>query len=267
MSLDDRRGINNAAKALRLAIQAGYPAKIATWNAANGPELHSKLKGTSGSKYVFGVDSVLNFTYNKNSTDYAIAATITAGSYSAAELVTSLNADSDYNTHLTASERPDDHLRHQAKTSGVESSLIVGDGTAHAILATERASNFYLLDDFVQVPLQYDQFTVDYPYCRIDMPSGSRRGGAPSEIMMGYTLECHVYDTGDSPDELSQKLNAHALCLRDTIEQNPLLSGQVNGCKYHRWGQFMPLLGDDTVAMAGEIIVSFEVSNQEAKGV
>lgn len=268
MGLIDKKGIDNVSKAMQLFIYGAHRDHIDVHNAANGPEFMHRRIATSSNKVTMASDFTLDYNLRIDSTDYAIeTGTIGAGNYSAAELVTELNADGSFSARLLAKEVPSGFVMVTTQDLGNDARITKGESSAHDTLLSKESAGFYPLKYFSGVLLQYDQKWDKMPYCRIKVDQHRR-----NRHMLIYEIDVHIFATllGEL-DELSALLSAYARIVKNSIEgdrDNSLpsykdLGGQVSSIHFDRTSQFLPLLHDGKAKYAGEIIVTFQAEVQE----
>jgi len=259
----DKHGAINAIESLIYTLSAAMPAKIATANAATSADIVAHLAGP----YVLSASKTLILSLNNGA---AITATISAGTYTAAQLAAVLNAVAAFSAIFTATTTLGArHLEIYVKTRGASCSIKVGAGTINTILGivTNTIYNYHPLRDIEFFKMQ-DQAADDmipaYPAFTFSLT-----GVECSDDMEHptYSIEGRLYEACNTPsgDEVNL-LGRHVLMLSDIAvdaihDGNTDLHGQVSAA--YSTGYSMAEMDSYNTLYRAHSTISFTVMVQE----
>jgi hypothetical protein len=250
VTLASQTGAENVCDTIVQILRDKMPGKIATFNASEGPYIRAHF----GGDYVFASDKTLIISRNNGS---ATTYTISAATYTVAQMITALNGLSGFSTHYEAvSIMGGNYFEIRDKTKGANSNLILGEGTANSTFGfiDNSVHNFYALQNTAVYRTQtraLDPTLVAYPAMTIFADVESNIDN--NLQMIQYNVFLRLYNTTVQPELTPQKESMYTQLFRywDLMREvlfdrdyNALWSTQINNRRMIRVApgeQIMPL--------------------------
>jgi hypothetical protein len=232
MTLDTKKGILNVCESVIALLRAEIPGAVTTANAASSANLITPL----AAPWTLNDDETLILARNSGT---AVSGTISASTYTAAQLVTAINGDAGLSAVWTADAVMNStRVRIYDSTRGTASNITVGAGTINSILGLVENTRY------VYVPLQnIQQYTArqeDLDFQNAAYPALFVRADQvfpdldTAGEMIQYDLRMRLYDvyqasSGGSIDVLYHSLAHMAELIMDIMTGSPDMDGQTNG--------------------------------------
>jgi hypothetical protein len=251
MTLVSGKGILNVCDALIATLRSDLPAAVSAANAAHSARFITPLAAS----YVLAADKTLILHKDNGA---AVTGTIGSGTYTAAQLVTAINAVGALAAVWTARAiMQSTRVEMYDSTRGVAGNVIIGAGTINSILGLVEGTvyNYIPLVDIQRYSARQEEIDAmvgAYPalVVRADQifPDMNTTGE-----MIEYEARMRLYDiyeasSGGNVDLLYHRLAHMAELIVDTLTDgdNASLDGQANGTT------FAAVRISDTIAAPGE---------------